>query len=144
MKTNIKLLDMIEETTQKYRRAKAQARDAIKNIALSISSAPSDTGIRSGGHGSRPEAGAIMQVEAEQKADALHEELQALRRQLRPYVWGMKSSAEKTALRMYYLNGQGLRRIAEHLKRKHRAEWTAEEVLDALQRGVEELRKKLQ
>lgn len=140
MKTNIKLLDAIELTNRRYLRARAKARSAIEDIALGISCAPSDTGIRSGGCGSRTEAGALMQAEAEQKAEALHEELEALRRQLKPIAWKMKPGAEKSVIRLYYLRGRSMNRIAIYLQRRERREWTVEDVLDALQRGVEQLR----
>lgn len=140
MKTNIKLLDAIELTTRRYLRARARAKSAIEDIALSISCAPSDTGIRTGGHSSRTEAGALMQAEAEQKAEALHEELEALRRQLKPYAWKMKYGPERSVIRLYYLRGRSLKKIAAYLHNRDHREWTVEMTLDALQRGIEELR----
>lgn len=136
MKTGIDLLDKIEITTRRYYRAKAQAKNADQNIAISISCAPSETGLHSGSPTSRVELGAILQAEAEEKAAILHEELKLLRDQLKPYLFQLPAGDEKTALRMYYLRGQGFATIANKLTAKTRTAWTADGVINALQRGA--------
>ena len=141
LKTKIDLLDKIERTTRRYYRARAQARVTLENIALNITGAPSESGVHGGGGASRVELGAMLSADAEIKANELFRELQALRKSLRPYVWEMPEGHEKTAVRMYYLRGQGLATIGRILGKHTSTTWTSDAALAALQRGVEYLRR---
>lgn len=141
MTTGIELLDRIERVTRRYLRAKAQARIAEDNVALNITGAPSETGIRSGGGASRVELGAMLSADAQIKANELFEELKWLREELKPYARSMPEGPEKKAVRMYYLRGQGLGKIGLTLGKRNNSAWTPDAVIGALQRGVEWLRK---
>ena len=141
MTTGIELLDRIERVTRRYLRAKAQARIAEDNVALNITGAPSETGIRSGGGVSRVELGAMLSADAQIKANELFEELKELREELKPYAWSMPEGPEKKAVRMYYLRGQSLLVIGRVLGNRSNSVWTADAVLGALQRGIEYLRR---
>lgn len=83
----------------------------------------------------------MLSADAEIKANELFRELQALRKSLRPYVWEMPEGHEKTAVRMYYLRGQGLATIGRILGKHTSTTWTSDAALAALQRGVEYLRR---
>ena len=141
MTTGIELLDRIERITRRYLRAKAQARIAEDNVALNITGAPSETGIRGGGGVSRVELGAMLSADAMIKANDLFEELKELREELKPYVWNMPDGPEKKAVRMYYLRGQSLFVIGRVLGKRSNSVWTADAALAALQRGIEYLRR---
>lgn len=141
MTTGIELLDRIERVTRRYLRAKAQARIAEDNVALNITGAPSETGIRSGGGASRVELGAMLSADAQIRANELFAELKELREELKPYARSMPEGPEKKAVRMYYLRGQNLLVIGRVLGKRFNSVWTADAVLGALQRGIEYLRR---
>lgn len=78
----------------------------------------------------------MLRVEAEEKAKEFFNELQDLRGQFKPYYFQMPEGAEKIAVRMYYLRGQSFATIAGKLTKRERKSWTADNVLNALQRGA--------
>lgn len=140
MTTNIVALDRIERLTRQYLRAKSQAKITLDNVAMGITGAPTETGVRTCGASSRVELGAILSADAELKAAKLFRELQDMRQGIKPYIWEMPRGDEKTAVRMYYLRGQGFAAIGRTLGKRNNTIIPPDAVIIALQRGIEWLR----
>lgn len=142
MTTGIPTLDRIERATRQYLRCKAQAKRMIDNVALHISAAPMDKiGSKGSNVTSKVELGAMMSCDAELKAMRLQEELNELRKTVKPYIWQMPPGNEKTAVRMYYLRGQGLAAIGRTLGKRTGVTFTPDAAIAALERGILWLKK---